>query len=122
MTTRYCFTKVFEGYTEKKAMHLLMRYTLKIMLVYSNLYLPLPIPFLLSFLNSLNFSCVFCSSSTCCIFGMSCHSYILPYRLLTRCLSIFFTYGQIYQRFNPFQTKQFYFVNFRMTVKYVSLF
>ena len=76
MTTRYCFTKVSEGYTEKKAMHYAFTDTKHAEKNGSLLkHILLSIPSLLSFLNSLHCSCVFCSSSNCCTFGMFCHSY-----------------------------------------------
>ena len=105
--------------TEKKAIHLLIRNTLKTMIVYSNLYLLLSIPSLLSLLNSLHCSSVFCSSSTYCISGMFCHSYCsLGCRQV---VSPIFLYAAKHMKgLIPF--KQFYFASFKMTVKFVSWF
>ena len=120
MTTWYCFTKLSEGYRYWEESHPFTdekhaeNYDSLLKLILTSVDTSL-----LSLLNSLHCSCVFCSSSTCCISGMFCHSYCLLG--CWQVVSPIFLYTAKYMKgLIPF--KQFYFANFKTTVKVVSWF
>ena len=122
MTTRYCFTKVSEGYWEEShaftdEKHAEKNGSLLKLILTSVSSVD---TFFAVFLNSLFLRILF---EQHLLYFWRLQPFLSFPWLLTSCLSNFFICGQINERFlNPFQTKQFYFGNFKMTVKVVSWF
>ena len=120
MTTRYCFTKVSEGYWEGKPCIYWWETRWKNGSLLKLILTSVDTLFaVLSKLVAL-FLCILFEQHLLYFW------HVLPFLsfpwLLTSWLSNFLIYGQTYERFNPFKQKKFYFPNFKMTVKVVSWF